>query len=142
MTRRDDREQGQAMLLVVIMSLVLLALAALVYSSGRIISARQDGVATAEEAARAGSQALAVSTRAGGPVALDGPAAIRAAQAYLAASPDHYQGTVTVTGTTVTVTVSRQLQLGGIANLIGLGGPTVTATGRSQPLQGVRTQIP
>jgi hypothetical protein len=133
----NGSESGQAMILVLIMSFVLLLLTSFVYGGSLVIGARQDALAVADESARAGAQALTGSTRSG-TVGIDQPAAVSAAQRYLAGTADHYQGTVTVTGTTVTVTVTRQYDLGRVGDLL-WGGATVSATGSAAPLHGVIT---
>jgi Flp pilus assembly protein TadG len=83
----------------------LLAIAGLVVDGGGQLRAHAQATGIAQQAARAGADALNTTTlRATGTVAVDPTAATQAAQAYLAANDE--TGTVTLTGaTTLTVTV-------------------------------------
>ena len=130
------RQAGSVSLLVVVMGFVLLALVGFVYDAGRIITARRDAVATAEEAARAGAQTLSPgAVHAGQSVAVDPDAAARAVDAYLAGTPFTAVET-DVSGSTVTVTVKQDLQLR-VGVVVGLSVAHVSGTGTADAVRGV-----
>ena len=112
----------------------LLLLAGLVYDGGLTLAAHSEAFNEAAAAARAGAQAMASSTRAGGTVQVEPAKGIAAAQRYLAAVG--HPGTVNVSGDVVEVRVSfpyRTVILG----VAGLNDITVTGIGRARAERGV-----
>jgi Flp pilus assembly protein TadG len=130
LTTRDlHPESGVVTAFVVVLTMALLLVTGLVFDGGRTIVAKRHAINVAEQAARAGAQALDIaSIRAGGAYRLDPNQARRDALAYLAASCE--AGTVTVTrdetGDLVSVVVpfsvrSSLLTLAGLPVLRGTG---------------------
>lgn len=121
--------------------MALLAIIGLAYDVGHKLELSSDANAIAQQAARAGAQALntgqLLST---GAVALNPQAAIAAADAYLsdpALQASGVTGTAQITGTTtlvVTVTMTRQTTFLGV---LGINQQTVTATATATLLHGV-----
>jgi hypothetical protein len=129
-TRRQvDPESGVVTAFVVVLTMALLLATGLVFDGGRTIVAKRHAINIAEQAARAGAQALDIaSIRSGGPYRLDPRQARRDALAYLASSGE--TGTVSVrrdvTGDLVSVVVpfsvrSSLLTLAGLPVLRGTG---------------------
>jgi len=124
-----DPEAGVVTVFVVVLMVALLLVAGLVFDGGRTIVAKRHAINLAEQAARAGAQALDIATlRAGGPVRLDPRQARRAALDYLRSAGE--TGTVAVTrdatGDLVSVVVpfsvrSSLLTLAGVPELHGAG---------------------
>lgn len=132
MRRADD--SGQVTVFVVGIMVALLLLAGLVVDGGDVLAARQMAIDNAEAAARAGAQAISISSyRSSGEVVLDPAAAESAADSYLRGVGD--QGTVTVSGDTVTVTVRLRQPLA-ILSIVGIASLTVTGTGSAVPVLG------
>ena len=118
----------------IIIAVALMLFAGLAYDGGMALDARVRTLNEAQEAARAGAQALNIGAlRAGGPAVLDASAAVTAAQAYLAGTGD--PGTVSVNGTTVTVSVTHTRQATFLA-LAGVGAMTAHATASAKAEQG------
>ncbi len=135
MAGRWRSEEGAATILVVGLSAALLMVAGLVFDGGRILSARQQAYANADNAARAGAQAVDLdAVRAGRPPALDPAAAAAAARDYLAAHG--LSGEVSVTGDTISVQVQLEVQLA-MLGAIGLDARTVTGNGVARVVQGI-----
>ena len=103
---RARGEDGFVSLYVVVLTVGLLAMAGLVIDGGNALAAREQAADTAQQAARAGADALSPdSLRAGNPNELAAtPAAAQSAANRVLAS-DGVTGTVTVAGDNVTVTV-------------------------------------
>ena len=148
MTRRrraqlqDDRDRGSITAYLLVMTVALVLLAGLVLDGGAALTAHGTAADTAQQAARAGADALDdTSLRATTPAGLTtNPGAARAAaQAVLAASG--ITGDVTVTGTTVTVTAhaTQPTAILAIAGITHVGG---TATATAIPLHGTTTGAP
>ncbi|WP_251983313.1 pilus assembly protein TadG-related protein [Streptomyces rapamycinicus] len=127
------------MFVVVITALVVL-FAGLAVDGGLALTAKIRALGEAQEAARAGAQAIDLSAyRANGTVRLEPDQARALARRYLAAVGD--TGTVTATEQMVTVAVTvRQptqlLQAAGIEEL------AVTSSGTARPRHGVTTPEP
>jgi hypothetical protein len=131
-------EDGQVSAFVVGMVLALFVLAALVIDGGRVLAARRQAIDEANEAARAGAEALSVSTyRATGTVALDPGTAT--ARAYL--DRTGHAGTVAVAGDRVSVTVSFSEPLS-LLSIAGLSHMTVTGHGAATLVRGVGSPGP
>lgn len=137
----DDRDRGSMALWLAIVMLGLLAMAGLVLDGGAAIAARGLAADTAQQAARAGADALSVQalrsgTGAAGLVA-DPAAADRAARALLeAAGIDEYS--VTVTGNAVTVTASASRDTA-ILSAVGIDDVHGSATATAVALLGTTT---
>lgn len=123
----SDAEAGSVALAAAIFFPAVLIIGGLVLDGGFTLAARQRAASTAENAARAGAQALDINElRRTGRVQLDQRAAAAAARTYLSQVGD--TGTVEVRGTTVTVSVSERQPM----TLLRLSGlTTVTVTGRA-----------
>ncbi len=135
-----DGERGQVTAFVVVMVAALLLCVGLVADGGLLLAAKRRASNEAEQAARAGAQAVATDTyRASGVLRLDPARARAAARAYLAATGHH--GTVRVAGDRVAVTVqiTQPMQLFGLA---GIGGMTVTGRGVARAARGVEGATP
>ncbi len=129
---RDER--GSLVAFLAVLAAALFALAGLVVDGGRALAARQTAAADAEQAARAGAQAVSASELRRGSVRLDAAAARRAADAYLRAIGA--TGTVAASGTAVTVTV-RIVVPSTILGVVGVRAITVGATATATDLHGV-----
>jgi hypothetical protein len=132
---RDDR--GSLTLFAVVLALGLLAMTGLVVDGGANLTAQRRANHLAEQAGRAGAQAVDVGAlRAGGSPVLTARAATSAAHAYLAAAGQP-AGQVVVHGNSIEVTVTRSQQTA-ILGLLGIHQLTVTGRGSAQLLIGVR----
>jgi len=133
-TQDPGRDTGAATVWMVFATLIVLAVAGLVFDGGALITAKQRAVNDAEEAARAGAQAIDVNSvlNSTGPQ-LDQAAAVAHAQAFLAATGA--TGTVTADADSVTVTVTRTQPMTFLQTL-GLGDRTLTGTATARPRQG------
>jgi len=102
--RRQD-ERGSVSILIAVLGLALLMATGLAVDGGRKLGALSEARDIADNAARAGAQAVDVDAyRQTGVPTINPAAATQAANAYLAAQG--YSGTIVVNGTSVTVTVS------------------------------------
>ena len=105
MNRRCRGEQGTVSIFVAVMAVAFLLIAGLAVDGGNKLGALSEARDIADNAARAGAQAVDdASYRASGTPTLDPVAAIQAANRYLA-SVGH-SGSVEVDGASVTVTVT------------------------------------
>ncbi len=131
---RDDR--GSVTLFAVVLAFALLLVAGLVLDGSAKLTGQRRVDNEAEQAARAGAQAVDLSTlRATGTARLDAGAARTAALRFLgtAGYPD---GQVTVTGRDITVRLTAQ-QPTKVLGVIGIRTFTLTGTGRARLLDGV-----
>lgn len=134
MTRARD-ERGQVTPMVAILAVALLALGALVFDGGQILTARREANNLARQAARAGAQQLDVSQARTGTFTLDPAAADTAARAYL--SDEGITPTsVRVVGDRVEVTVTLT-QPTPLLSMLGIDDRTVTATASARAARGV-----
>ena len=136
---RDDR--GSLTLFAVVLALGLLAMTGLVVDGGAKLTAQRRANHLAEQAARAGAQAVDVAAlRAGLNVKLTPPAANSAAQRYLveAGQPTAH---VVVRGDSIEVTVTRHQQTA-ILGLVGIHRFDVTGHGSARLLVGVQEVRP
>ncbi|MFP5376434.1 MAG: pilus assembly protein TadG-related protein [Acidimicrobiia bacterium] len=128
-------ERGQITLFVALVAGALLVLAGLVVDGGEVLAARRRAFDDAQEAARAGAQALAPSPyRGGDAVVLDPEAAAAAAHGYLAAAG--HPGAVVVEGDQVAVEVSFDQPLS-LLRLVGIDHVTVSGHGRARAVRDV-----
>lgn len=134
MSRLGD-ERGQVTAMVAVLAVALLALGALVFDGGQILTARREANNLARQAARAGAQELDVAQARAGTFTLDPAAADAAARAYLAdvgVSPV----SVRVAGDRVEVTVELT-QPTPLLSILGIDDRTVTATASARAARGV-----
>jgi hypothetical protein len=125
-TVRGHGQDGFATAFVVVLVLTLLLCAGLLLDGGLALSGKITAMDEAQEAARAGAQALNIAQfRTTGTAVLDPQAATDAADGYLAQTGD--TGTVQVAGDTVTVTVTH-VQHTQLLDLAGINAITVQAT--------------
>jgi Flp pilus assembly protein TadG len=128
-------DEGAATVFVVVLVPALLAMAGLVIDGGYALAARQEAAATAEQAARAGADALARdSLREAGPIRLNPAAATAAANDYLARSG--HAGTARVEGQAVVVTV-RITRPTAVLSAVGIDSVSSTATASAVGLTGI-----
>jgi hypothetical protein len=134
------RDDGQITVFVLVMTAALILVAGLVLDGGLTLAARERALDEAQQAARAGAQAINLATyRQNGTLVLDPAQAAADAHSYLAATG--HQGSVQVTGNMVTVevTVTQQMQ---ILDAAGLGSITVHATASATPERGITGVLP
>jgi Flp pilus assembly protein TadG len=104
MTTRIRDERGSISIFIAVLAVAFLTVAGLAVDGGRKLGALSDARDLADNAARAGAQAVDTDAyRTTGAVLLDPAAATRSATDYLAATG--HTGLITVTADTVTVTV-------------------------------------
>lgn len=140
--QRQDRpgDAGQITAFVVVMMAALILLAGLVLDGGLTLDDRERALAEAQEAARAGAQAINLAIyRQDGNLVLDPPQAVADAHAYLAGIGA--SGTVRAVGNLVTVTVSITQPMQ-ILDAAGLSAITVHATASAVPDRGITAVIP
>ena len=121
--RRDD--QGASSLIVVLFTVALLAVAGVVIDGGYALGAKREAMNSAEQAARAGADALNQGSLRDGDTKVDPGRAVAAAQSYLHSVGA--QGTVSVSGAEVSVTVTSH-QDTKILTAVGVGSIPVKAT--------------
>lgn len=129
---RDD--DGAATLWMVFGTIIIFAVAGLVFDGGTLIAGKRDAINDAEEAARAGAQAIdAGSVLAGTGPQLDPAAAVARAEQFL--DTNGWSGTATADNTSVTVTITHQQPMT-FLQTFGLGERTITGTATARPQQG------
>jgi Flp pilus assembly protein TadG len=130
--RADD---GRVTAFVAVVAIALIAMIGLTLDAGLALATKVNANGQAEAAARAGAQAIDLTTyRVSGTVVLLPDEAEAAAAAFIEQAGA--QGTVTVAGDTVSVviTATRPTQLLG---LLGIDALTVTGEGSAHPQRGV-----
>ena len=133
LSRFRDR-RGQVTVFIAGASLGLILVAGLAIDGGRILAGREQAFDEAQEAARAGADALSPSAlRGGSPTLVDPSAAVTAAQSYIHATGDTAQ--VSVAGDQVTVEVTTRVQTE-ILSLAGVDTVTVTGSATAEPQRG------
>ena len=138
--RAARRDSGQVTAFVVVMAAALVLMIGLVLDGGLTLAARERALGEAQEAARAGAQAVNLATyRQDGDLVLDPAQAEADADAYLASIGA--AGTATATGglVTVTVTIVQPMQ---ILSAAGLHAVTVRATASAVPVRGIDGPLP
>ena len=138
---QHDPDRGSITAYLLIMTVAFVVLAGLVLDGGAALTAHGTAADTAQQAARAGADALdEQSLRASAPAGLTAnPAAAAAAAAVLAAAD--VTGDITVTGSTVTVT-ARATTPTAILAVVGIDQVGGTATATAIPLHGTTTGAP
>jgi Flp pilus assembly protein TadG len=128
-------ERGQATAMVAVLAVALLALGALVFDGGQILTARREANNLARQAARAGAQQLDIANARIGTYTLDPVAADTAARAYLTdegVTPTN----IRVLGDRVEVTITLN-QPTPLLAILGIHDRTVTATASARAARGV-----
>ena len=134
-TRCYLSEEGSVSVFIVGLATALLIVAGLVHDGGRILAARQEAFAVADNAARAGAQAVDIDTlRATGDARLDAQAAQAAADVYL--DRVGHSGAVLVTDDRVEVVVSVTVETL-LLRTVGLEARTVIGTGEARLVRGI-----
>lgn len=135
--RGDD---GQVTAFVVVMATALIMMIGLVLDGGLTLAARERALGEAQEAARAGAQAVNLAVyRQDGSLSLNPAQAGADARSYLARIGA--DGTVTATAGQVTVTVTA-VQPMQILSAAGLDSVTVHATASAVPVRGINGPLP
>ena len=139
---QHDPDRGSITAYLLIMTVALVVLAGLVLDGGAALTAHGTAADTAQQAARAGADALdEQSLRASAPAGLTtNPAAAREAAARVLAAAD-VTGDITVTATAVTVT-ARATKPTAILAIVGIDQVGGTATATAIPLHGTTTGAP
>jgi hypothetical protein len=135
--RQDD---GQVTAFVVVMALALVLVIGLVLDGGLTLAARERALDEAQEAARAGAQAVNLTAyRQDGTLVLTPAQAAADADAYLASIGADGTATATTDSVTVTVTIVQPMQ---ILSAAGLHAVTVHATASAVPVRGIDGPLP
>ena len=139
---QHEPDRGSITAYLLITTVALVVLAGLVLDGGAALTAHGTAADTAQQAARAGADALdEQSLRASAPAGLTtNPAAAREAAAAVLAAAD-VTGDITVTGSTVTVT-ARATKPTAILAIVGIDQVGGTATATAIPLHGTTTGAP
>jgi hypothetical protein len=133
-------EAGQITAFVVVMMAALILLAGLVVDGGLTLAARERALGEAQEAARAGAQAINLALyRQDGKLEIIPGQAIADARAYLAGAGAAGTASVAGNAVTVTVTIVQPMQ---ILDAAGLRAITVRATATATPDLGVNKAFP
>ena len=140
--RRDDNDRGSVTAYLLITTVAIFALAGLVLDGGAALAAHGRAADVAQQAARAGADALDVtSLRSSTPAGLTAdPAAARTAAGGVLAAAG-VTGDVAVNGRRVTVT-ARVTKPAVILSIVGIGEVGGTATATAVPLHGTTTGAP
>jgi uncharacterized membrane protein len=139
--RLHGEESGQAIVLVAIMMVGLVAVVGLVTDGGLVFSQRRDLQNVADAAALAGAMQIDEGVyRASGEVLLDESAARQAAVQYLEAEGG-LSYSVVVRPTRVEVSVSRQASTG-FLRVVGINGVEISANASAEPRHGVAAAAP
>jgi hypothetical protein len=133
-------ENGRVTAFVVVLVTAVIAFSGLVLDGGLALAGKIRAIGEAQEAARAGAQAIDLSAyRANGVLRLIPAQATSLATQYLAAAGR--SGSVTIAGNTVTVTVS-DTHHSILLSAVGVDSITVTGTGQAEPQRGISDVIP
>ena len=117
-----------------VMVVPMMMMAGLVFDGGQVLAGRREALDVAQNAARAGAQAIDGGQIRQGNIAIDPALVNAAAQDYLAATGS--TGIVTVTGTEVTVVVTQVVDMH-LLGAIGVDAKTVTGTATARIVRGV-----
>jgi len=135
----SNDERGAIAAFVILVMVGLLALLGLVVDGGVALTARQAANVEAEQAARAGAGALSKDALRAGLIEIDGPAAVIAAEAFMAAAG--HPGSATVAGGVVTVWIRYQVPTT-ILGIIGIDRFEVSAEATALNVGGVTRGSP
>jgi hypothetical protein len=138
--RLHEDENGRVTAFVVVLVTAIIAFGGLVLDGGLALAGKIRALGEAQEAARAGAQAIDLAAyRANGAVRLVPAEATTLANQYLAAAGR--SGTVTVTGNTVSVTVTdthRSVLLG----VVGVESINTSVSATAEPRRGITEEDP
>jgi Flp pilus assembly protein TadG len=129
-----NREEGTLSAFVVVLVTALMLVAGLVLDGGRMIAARREVQDIAQNAARAGANAVSIAGVRAGATAVDAGRAQAAAHAYLGRVG--HTGTVRVTGDLVQVEVSQSVPML-LLSIGGVGPRTVQGVEQARIVRGV-----
>jgi Flp pilus assembly protein TadG len=135
---RAGAEAGFVSLYVVVITIGLLAVAGLVIDGGNALAAREQAADVAQQAARAGADALSPDSLRGSPTGLTSSPALAQAAANAILDTARVTGTVSVSGHNVTVTVVVH-QATTILSAFGVGSIEGRATSTATALHGTTT---
>jgi len=121
-------------LIIVAFTGVMLLAAGLAHDGSRVLAARREAVDVADQAARAGVQAVDAGAVRAGRVELDAAAAVAEADRFVRAAG--YQGTVAWTGERLRVSVTIPVDLP-LLSATGLSSTTVTGEGSARIVRGI-----
>lgn len=124
-------EAGHSTLMLVALAMMFMVAGGLVIDGGYALSARRDAMHVAEQAARAGSDALNEGALRSGNVRVDPGRAAAVARGYLSRSG--MSGSVSVAGGAVTVT-ARTRQETVILGIVGIGSFPIAATATAESI--------
>ncbi|HEY8092938.1 MAG TPA: pilus assembly protein TadG-related protein [Acidimicrobiales bacterium] len=130
---RGVRGTANALIIVAMTGVMILA-AGLAFDGSRVLAARREAVDLANQAARAGAQAVEVGGVRAGRVGLDPRTAAEVANQFVAATGHH--GSAVAGGTTVVVTVDITVDLP-LLSAAGLSSTTVTGRGSARIVRGI-----
>jgi len=138
--RLSGEDSGRVTAFTVVFAAAVLLFAGLVLDGGLALAAKVRAAGQAQEAARAGAQAIDLAAyRSTGTLRLDPDRAAALARGYLTAAQATGTATVTVGGNTVTVSIFTA-QPTRLLGLVGVRSIQVTATGSAHPDRGPGTQ--
>ncbi len=121
-------------LIIVAFTGVMLLAAGLAHDGSRVLAARREAVDVADQAARAGVQAVDAGAVRAGRVEVDAAAAVAEADRFVRAAG--YQGTVVWTGERLRVSVTIPVDLP-LLSATGLSSTTVTGEGSARIVRGI-----
>lgn len=130
---RGERGMANALIIVAFTGVMLLA-AGLAHDGSRVLAARREAVDVADQAARAGVQAVDAGAVRAGRVEVDAAAAVAEADRFVRAAG--YQGTVAWTGERLRVSVTIPVDLP-LLSATGLSSTTVTGEGSARIVRGI-----
>ncbi len=136
---RTSDDGGIVTSFVLLLLVAMMAVLGVVVDGGRALSAHEQAVTEADQAARAGAGALSVSALHGGSVRIDDEAAVRAAQEFMAASG--HPGQATSAGGVVTVHVSFRVSTD-LLGLVHVDSIEVHASASAVDVRGVVQEMP
>ena len=128
---RSRDERGMSTLFVVLFAVAMLSVAGLVIDGGYALGAKREAMNSAEQAARAGADALDQASLRSGETRVDAGRAVGAAQAYL--SQVGATGSVSVAGGEVTVVVTAH-QKTAILSAVGVSTLPIKATATAESI--------
>lgn len=136
MRARGQGDDGLANALIIIaMTVVMLLAAGLAFDGSRVLAARREAVDVANQAARAGAQAVSIGALRAGQVENDAGAAVDAANQFVAATG--HRGTASVEGDDVVVAVTITVALP-LLSSAGVRSTTVTGRAAAHLVRGIK----
>jgi hypothetical protein len=130
---RGSRGTANALIIVTFTGVMLLA-AGLAHDGSRVLAARREAVDVADQAARAGVQAVDLGAARAGRVDVDAASAVAEADRFVQAAG--YQGSAAWTGDRLRVTVTIPVDLP-LLSAAGMSSTTVTGEGSARIVRGI-----